>query len=168
MIFDRVNFAFFLRLIRKKLKVVITARNQVGARLCFNTSLWVCLQGQHRIQRPGGQETWNLCGCLWRPSFLWLICTGLGGPRPPRHPPGSTTGGGYLPHCMLGFTPLPGPEAGTPGTRHPPGADNPPPASVGDTGNKRAVRILLEYYLVVGIYTKKSNVLKRNVLNPRV
>ena len=54
----------------------------------------------------------------------------------------------------------------------PPGPGTPPeqttpPASVGDTGNKRAVRILLEYYLVVGIYTKKSNVLKRNVLNPR-
>ena len=27
----------------------------------------------------GDQETWNLCGCLWRPSFLWLVCTGLGG-----------------------------------------------------------------------------------------
>ena len=35
----------------------------------------------------GGQETWNLCGRLSRPSFLWLIFTGLGGPWPPRHPP---------------------------------------------------------------------------------
>ena len=24
----------------------------------------------------GGRETWNLCSCLWRPSFLWLIFTG--------------------------------------------------------------------------------------------
>ena len=35
----------------------------------------------------GGQETWNQCGCLWRPSFLWLICTGLRGAWPPRQPP---------------------------------------------------------------------------------
>ena len=34
----------------------------------------------------GGQETWNLCGCLWQPSSLWLVCTGLGGPWPPQHP----------------------------------------------------------------------------------
>ena len=27
----------------------------------------------------GGQETLNLCGSLWAPSFLWLISTGLGG-----------------------------------------------------------------------------------------
>ena len=26
-----------------------------------------------------GRETWNLCGRLWWPSFLWLIFTGLGG-----------------------------------------------------------------------------------------
>ena len=45
---------------------------------------------QHRIQQPGeggGQETWNLYDRLWRPSFLWLICTGAGGAWPPRHPP---------------------------------------------------------------------------------
>ena len=28
--------------------------------------------------RGGGQETWNLCGHLQWPSFLWLIFTGLG------------------------------------------------------------------------------------------
>ena len=46
---------------------------------------------QHRIQRPGrgrGQETWNLCGCFWWPSFLWLVCTGLGeGGMAPSAPP---------------------------------------------------------------------------------
>ena len=44
----------------------------------------------------GGQETWNLWGHLWRPSFLWLISTGRGGgvlAWPPRHPPGPATGG---------------------------------------------------------------------------
>ena len=85
-------------------------------------------------------------------------------------------GEGCLPQCMLGYTPpeadLPG--ADTPGSRHlprsshppkeqtPPGADTPPadtpweqtlpapPAQcmLGDTGNKRAGRILLECILV--------------------
>ena len=35
----------------------------------------------------GGQETWNLCGRLWRPSFLWLVSTGLGGAMAPSAPP---------------------------------------------------------------------------------
>ena len=35
----------------------------------------------------GGRETWNLCGRLRQPSFLWPIFTGPGGPWPPRHPP---------------------------------------------------------------------------------
>ena len=42
-------------------------------------------------QVGGGQETWNLGGRLWRPSFLWLICTGLGGDGPLGTPPGSAT-----------------------------------------------------------------------------
>ena len=56
------------------------------------TSVWIDVIGDW-IQRPGrgGQETWNLCG-LWRPSFLWLICTGLGGGMGPSAPPGSATG----------------------------------------------------------------------------
>ena len=53
---------------------------------------------------------------------------------------------GGLPHCMLGYPQ----EADTPPpSRHPPAADTPqsrPPAQckLGDTGNKRAVRNLLE------------------------
>ena len=35
----------------------------------------------------GGQETWNKCGRLWAPSFLWLISTGLGGAMAPSAPP---------------------------------------------------------------------------------
>ena len=50
-------------------------------------------------------------------------------------------GGGCLPQCMLGYTPR---------SRHPPGADTPPAQCMqGDTGNKRAVRILLECILVL-------------------
>ena len=68
--------------------VILTTFLLHWAKLCLTGSL------QYRIQRPGkgGQETWNLCCHLWRPSFLWLICTGLGGAWPPRHPPGSATG----------------------------------------------------------------------------
>ena len=39
----------------------------------------------------GGRETWNLCGRLWRPSFLWPIFTGPGGGHAPLGPPGSAT-----------------------------------------------------------------------------
>ena len=76
---------------------------------------------------------------------------------------------GGLPHCMLGYRDPPGPEAGTPpsgpGTPRPLEQTSPPgtgtfprcrhpPAQcmLGDTGNKRAVRILLECNLVVIIY----------------
>ena len=45
-----------------------------------------------RVGGGEGQETWNLCGRLWRPSYLWLICTGPGGGAwHPRHPSGSAT-----------------------------------------------------------------------------
>ena len=44
--------------------------------------------------------------------------------------------GGCLPQCMLGYTP--------PGSRHPPAQ-----CMLGDAGNKRAVRILLEYILAI-------------------
>ena len=47
--------------------------------------------------RRGGRETWNLCGHLRQPSFLWFIFTepagwggGVWGAWPPR-PPGSAT-----------------------------------------------------------------------------
>ena len=48
--------------------------------------------------------------------------------------------GGCLPQCMLGYTP---PEQTPQGSRHPPMQ-----CMLGDTGNKRAVRILLECVLV--------------------
>ena len=35
----------------------------------------------------GGRETWNLCGRLRRPSFLWPIFTGPGGAMAPSAPP---------------------------------------------------------------------------------
>ena len=37
-------------------------------------------------QVGGGQETWNLCGRLWWPSFVWLIFTGPGGGMAPLAP----------------------------------------------------------------------------------
>ena len=81
-------------------------------------------------------------------------------------PPGADTPAAQ---CMLGCTPLgkhpqadTPPGADTPGSRHPLGADTPqvdipwadtslPPAQcmLGDTGNKRVVRILLECILVL-------------------
>ena len=49
---------------------------------------------------------------------------------------------GGLPHCMLEYPP---PQTRTPpGSRHPPGQ-----CMLGDTGNSRAVRILLECNLVL-------------------
>ena len=65
---------------------------------------------------------------------------------------------GGLPHCMLGYTLL-GPDPLPPRTRgrhprtkgrhpHPPEQTPPPDCILGDTGNKRAVRILLECNLV--------------------
>ena len=81
-----------------------------------------------------------------------------------------STGVGGLPHCMLGYTSSgpeagtphdqrqvpprtrgrypPGPEAGTPPEQTPLGAEPPSQCMLGDTGNKRAVRILLECNLV--------------------
>ena len=46
----------------------------------------------------GRQETWNLCGHLRRPSFLWLIFTGPGGGGiAPSAPHGSATVEPYSP-----------------------------------------------------------------------
>ena len=90
---------------------------------------------------------------------------------------------GGLPRCMLGNTPLgpeagttspppgpeaatpPGPEAATPSprSRHPPtpgtrGRHPPAQCMLGDTGNKRAVRILLKCNLVFsGFYSVSSS-----------
>ena len=35
-----------------------------------------------RVRGRAERHEWNLCGCLWWPSFLWLIFTGLGGMAP--------------------------------------------------------------------------------------
>ena len=65
--------------------------------------------------------------------------------------------GGCLPHYMLGYTSPPGPVADTPlgadtpQSRHPTGAD-PPQWMLGDTGSKRAVRMLLECILVLDLF----------------
>ena len=67
---------------------------------------------------------------------------------------------GGLPHCMLAYTPPLGPEAGIPQSETPPREQTPPrtrhpPAHcmLGDTGNKWAVRILLECNLVLILFS---------------
>ena len=51
------------------------------------TNLLISSGSSGRV-RGGGQETWNLCGRLRWPSFLWPIFTGPGGgPWPPQPPP---------------------------------------------------------------------------------
>ena len=81
---------------------IITARNEVGARLYFHRRLWFCSQG----------------GSTW-----------TGTPRDQVHPLG---------------------PGAPPRTRYPPGTRYTPleQCMLGDTGNKRAVRILLECILV--------------------
>ena len=62
--------------------------------------------------------------------------------------------GGGLPRCMLGYTPQEQTPLGA-DTPHP-GADTPPAqCMLGDTGNKRVVRILLECILVLKVTSKK-------------
>ena len=113
------------RHMRETWSLLFTARNEVGARLCFYTCLWFCSQGG-------------------------------------------------LPHCMLGYTPRDQRRA------HPPGADTPHPSGTrgttpgpgtppvqcmpGDTGNKRAVRILLEcnLFLKENSFTSRFTVVKRS------
>ena len=56
-------------------------------------------------------------------------------------------------------TPPPGPEADTPRAEKPtPRADSPTQCMLGDTGNKRAVRILLECILVFLFITVYLNI----------
>ena len=65
------------------------------------------------------------------------------GSRGSRHPPGPA------PHPEIRHTSPPG-QTHTPGTRHPPDQTPPWQCMLGDTGNKWAVRILLESNLVHG------------------
>ena len=82
---------------------VITARNEVGARLCFYMCLWFCSQA-------GGE---GVC-----PSACWDTHPPEQTPPRSRHPP------------LGADTPWPGsrhpPAAGTPWEQTPPGADIPP------------------------------------------
>ena len=50
-----------------------------------------CSSGSSDRVEVRGQETWNLCGRIQRPSFLWLIFTVPGGGHGPLAPPGSAT-----------------------------------------------------------------------------
>ena len=82
--------------------VTFTARNEVGARLCFHRHVWFCSQG----------------GGLPRCMLGYHPPPGADSPgrgHPP--PPDSVHRGGGLPQCMLGYHP---PGADTPRSRHPP------------------------------------------------
>ena len=78
---------------RKYKKLKLGETKTLGPRVSFDSKLWLSQvyqsqlkYAQLRIQRPGkggwGRETWNLCGRLWQPSFLWLIFRGPGGHGP--------------------------------------------------------------------------------------
>ena len=101
----------------------ITACNEVGARLCFYTCLWFCSRGVCPIE-------------YWDTLPPWLEAGPPSDQAPP--PPGADPW-----------------DQAPPGSRHPqdqaPPRTRHPPAQcmLGDTGNKRAVRILLECNLVV-------------------
>ena len=95
--------------------VIFTARNEVGARLCFYTCLWFCSQGgvvvsqhalqvvsQHALQQVSGG------GGVWYPSMPWRFP----GPHPGGGNWGVWPGGSPGPH--LGGSPGPHP-GGFPG-----------------------------------------------------
>ena len=63
--------------------------------------------------------------------------------------------GGCLPHCMVGYSP---PRADT--TPHPPEQTSLAQCILGDTDNKRAVRILLECILVLIFRLGMKSILK--------
>ena len=106
-----VGYYFLLLKMERTMKdLIFTARNEVGARLCFLHVSVIMLTG-------------GVCPIAWLDTPHWA------------------------------HTPPPGPEAGTPPDQRqappPPGADTPSAQCIlGDTGNKRAVRILLECNLV--------------------
>ena len=108
-------------------KVIITARNEVGARLYFHRRLWFYPRG-------------GVPGQVHPP--------GPGTPPQDQVPPGTR----YTPPDQV-HPPPPGP-----GT---------PPGLPGDTGNKRAVRILLECILVItcGRFTKSGNRVATSTVN---
>ena len=99
----------------------ITARNEVRARLCFYTCLWFCSQ-------EGGSA--SVHAGIQSPDQTppWDQTKPPRGQTPPRSRP-------------------PGIRPPTPGA-DPHGPDAPEQCMLGDMGNKRAVRILLECILV--------------------
>ena len=112
---------------------VFTARNEAGARLCFYKCLWFCSQEgsvplHAGIHPPPPRPE---AGTLPRTRGRHPPRTRGRHPSSRRHPPRLGAG-----------TPVPPPS------RHPPGADPPVQCMLGDTGNKRAVSILLECNLL--------------------
>ena len=137
---------------------IFTARNEVGARLYFYRHLlfWFCPQGGTWAGTPPGPGTPTPQDQVhpqtrYTPRTRYL--PGSGTPPGPGAPPLDQV---HPPDQV--HTPRPGTP---PGTRYTPQEQ----CMMGDTGHKRAVRILLECILVlkfvyqVKIYLKCSNVL---------
>ena len=133
-----IVFSSCLLLMSYNLVRLVTARNEVGARLCFHRRVWFCSQrgvsASVHAGIPHSQEQTPPIREQTPP--LGTATTPLGADTAPtsRHPPEQTP--------LLR-------------SRHPPRADttpgaDPPPAQsmLGDTVNARAVRILLECNLV--------------------
>ena len=66
----------------------VHVRFSVGT-VCFSEKLntyWMeCSSGSRNLS-GGGLMTSETCGPVWRPSFFWLVLTGVGGPGPPGSP----------------------------------------------------------------------------------
>ena len=136
---------------------LITARNEVGAKLCFHRRVWFCSRG------------WGGCLPQCILGYTPLGADTPGSRHPPeqthprsRHPSKQTAPQSRHPPCSRHpwehppqsrhppeHTP---PGAHTPRSTHPPGAPpgahTPLQSMLGDTVNARAVRILLECNLV--------------------
>ena len=141
---------------------IFTARNKVGARLCFHRCVWFCSQGgstwpgthpwdQVHPPRPG--TPWDQVPPRTRYTPLDQVHhPGPGTPPNQVHPPGpgihTPPGTRYTPWDQVQpprtrYTPLP-----RPGTAPPGYTPSLVQSMLGDTVNARAVRILLECNLV--------------------
>ena len=119
---------------------IVTARNEVGARLCFHRRVWFCSQG-------------GLPQCM----------LGYHPPPPGSRPPQSRTPGAGTPPSRHPSKQAPL-QSKHPPSRHPPPEQAPPPPAqsmLGDTVNARAVRILLECNLVYLHFSKAWCYMKR-------
>ena len=119
---------------------------QAGIR--YPTGMFSCYRPQTKFAKV---VFLHLSVILFSGGVCLSACLGYTPPGS-RHPPRE-----QIPPTPMSRHP---PEQTPPsGSRHPPGADTPPPEQcmLGDTGNKRAVYILLECRLVINVFTDTSS-----------